>query len=201
MTATQLRPRLSFEEYVDFCAQTDERYELVQGEIRKMTPPTWQHILIAQFLEQSFNSEIKHLQQPWIAIRESGQRTEQASSRLPDVSVISFEEIQKFLKQTAILEMPAFLVVEIVSPSSVGDDYGAKLTEYQKLKVPEYWIVDHDALGAATHLGFPKMPTITVNQLIDGVFNSKRFRGSDRVLSKTFPEFQLTAEEIIRMGR
>ncbi len=202
VTQAAFRPRLSFEEYVDFCAQTNERYELVHGELKKITPATWQHILIAQFLEQSFNSEIKRLQAAWIAIRESGQRTEQDSSRLPDVSVIPFEEIAKFLKQTAIIDIPAFLVVEIVSPSSAAEDYGAKLGEYQTIKVPECWIVDCEALGAAKHLGFPKMPTITVNQLAEnGIYESQQFRGSDRIISKTFPECQLTVEEIFRMGR
>jgi len=157
--------------------------------------------LIAQFLEQSFNSEIRRCQHPWIAVRESGQRTKEDSSRLPDISVIQFEDVVKFLKQTAILEVPALLVVEIVSPSSVAEDYGAKLQEYQFRKVNEYWIVDHDALGAATHLGFPKEPTITVSQLIDGVYQAQRFRGSDRIISATFPDLQLAAEEIFSMGR
>lgn len=196
-----VKPRWTFEEYVDFCAHRSERYELVQGEIQLMNPPTWEHILIAQFLEQSFNSAIRQSQDAWIAVRESGQRTKEDSSRLPDVSVIQFEDVVKFLKQTAILEVPALLVVEVVSPSSVTEDYGAKLQEYQSRKVKEYWIVDHDALGAATHLGFPKLPTITVNVLTDSGYKPTQFRGSDPIISEVLKNLQLTAEEIFRMGR
>lgn len=85
MTQAAVRPRFSFEEYIDFCAQTDERYELVRGKLIKMTPPTWMHMRIARFLEPALNAEIERLKREWEAFREPGQRTEQDSSRLPDV--------------------------------------------------------------------------------------------------------------------
>ena len=140
MTATLFKPRLSFEEYVDFCAQTDARYELVRGELKLMTPPEWQHVKIAKFLERLFDAEIERMGEPWEAFRETGQRTEADSSRLPDVSVVPTNAISQYIKQTAILEVPAILVVEIVSASSAGEDYNEKLKEYQKLQIPEYWI-------------------------------------------------------------
>lgn len=200
MTATLFNPRLSFEEYIDFCAQTDERYELVRGELRLMTPPDWQHVKIAKFLERLFDVEIEKMAQPWEAFRETGQRTEGDSSRLPDVSVVPTEAIAQYLKQTAILEVPAILVVEIVSPSSASEDYSEKLREYQALQIPEYWIADYEAVGAARYLGFPKMPTLTINRLIDGSYKSSQFRGSDRVISPTFSGLQVTAEQILNAG-
>ena len=203
MTATQLRPRLSFEEYVDFCAQTvsNERYELVRGELKLMTPPDWQHVKIAKLLERLFDAEIEKMGEPWEAFRETGQRTEGDSSRLPDVSVIPTDAIAQYLKQTAILEVPAILVVEIVSPSSTSEDYGEKLKEYQALQIPEYWIADYEAIGAAKYLGFPKKPTLTINQLINGAYQGRQFRGGDRVVSPTFPELQVTAQQILNAGQ
>ena len=203
MTATQLRPRLSFEEYVDFCAQTvsNERHELVRGELKLMTPPDWQHVKIAKLLERLLDAEIEKMGKPWEAFRETGQRTEGDSSRLPDVSVISTDAIAQYLKQTAILEVPAILVVEIVSPSSTSEDYGEKLKEYQALQIPEYWIADYEAIGAAKYLGFPKKPTLTINQLINGAYQGQQFRGGDRVLSPTFPELQVTAQQILNAGQ
>ncbi|MEP0872919.1 hypothetical protein NDA01_24175 [Trichocoleus desertorum AS-A10] len=32
MTQAVVRPRVSFEEYIDICAQTEERYESVRGD-------------------------------------------------------------------------------------------------------------------------------------------------------------------------
>jgi Uma2 family endonuclease len=201
MTQAAVRPRVSFEEYIDFCAQTDERWELVRGELVKMTPPTWAHVLIARFLERVFESEIERLGYDWVAVRESGQRTESDSSRLPDVTVVPFDEIEPVLNQTAVLTVPAPIVVEIVSPSSSTEDYDAKLKEYQLLGVKEYWVVDHEGLGAAKYIGFPKAPTVTIYELIEGQYQGSRFRGDDQVVSPTFQGLSLTANQIFASAR
>ncbi|WP_068819347.1 Uma2 family endonuclease [Phormidesmis priestleyi] len=201
MTQAAVRPRVSFEEYIDFCAQTDERYELVRGELLKMTPPTWAHVLIARFLERVFEIEIERLGYDWVPVRETGQRTDDDSSRLPDVTVVPFEEIEPVLNQSAVLTVPAPIVVEIVSPSSASGDYDAKLKEYQLLRVGEYWVVDHEGLGAAKYIGFPKAPTITVYELIEGEYQAKRFRGNDRIISPTLKGLNLTANQVFVAGR
>lgn len=200
MTAAT-RPLLTFEEYVDFCADTDERFELVRGELVKMTPPTWLHIKIAKFLEQSLDAAIKETVHDWEAFRDSGQRTEDNSSRLPDVIVAPSEEIESFLRQTAILQVAAPLVVEIVSPSSVTEDYVKKMQEYEELGVLEYWIVDHEGLGAASYIGFPKRATLTVCILENGRYKKQLFHNGDRIESKTFPSLQLTVRQVFSAGK
>lgn len=201
MTQAAVRPKVSFEEYIDICAQTDESYELVRGELVKMTPPTWAHVLISRFLERVFEAEIERLGYQWVAVRETGQRTEHNSSRLPDVTVVPFDQIEPVLNQAAVLTVPAPIVVEIVSPSSSTEDYDAKLKEYQKLAVKEYWVVDHDGLGAAKYIGFPKAPTITVYELVEGSYQAKRFRGDDQVESPLFGTLNLTANQVFSAGR
>ena len=37
---------------------------------------------------------------------------------------------------------PADICIEVVSPGSVGTDYGEKLAEYEAGGVREYWIID-----------------------------------------------------------
>lgn len=122
MTQAAFTPPISFEKYLDYCGQTGDRYELVQGELRRMNPPTWLHLKIAKFLEQTFDAEIQRRGYTWEAFRESGQRTEATSSRLPDVIIVPSEAIELMLNQSAVLQVPAILVVEIVSPSSSSDD-------------------------------------------------------------------------------
>lgn len=201
MTQALLNQELSFEDYIDFCAQTDERYELVEGKLIKMTPPTWLHLKIAKFLEQVFDAAIQELGYNWEAFRESGQKTENKSSRLPDVVIVPTDAITPTLNQSAVLKVPSLLAVEIVSPSSTTDDYKNKLREYQSLGIPEYWVVDHEALGAAKYIGFPKLPTVSVYQLVDGSYQVKQFRGADRIISLTFPNLQLTAEQVFSGSR
>jgi Uma2 family endonuclease len=201
MTQAVIRPRLTFEEYIDFCSQTNDRFELVRGELVRVNPPTWLHIKIAKFLEQTFDAAIAELGRDWEAFRDSGQRTENDSSRLPDVIVAPAAEIELFLNQTAVLQVPAVLVVEIVSRSSTGEDYTTKLKEYQALQIPEYWVIDHEALGAAKYIGFPKAPTITIYTLEDGGYKSNQFKAPDLINSPTFPNVRLTAETIFRAGK
>lgn len=123
MAQAVAKPKLTFEEYVDICNQTDDRFELVRGDLVKMNPPTWMHMRIARFLEQTLNAEIERLNYEWEAFREPGQRTEADSSRLPDVMVVPLVEIAAVLNQTAVLTVPSLLVVEIVSPGSATEDY------------------------------------------------------------------------------
>jgi Uma2 family endonuclease len=203
MTQAVVKPRVSFEEYIDICAQTDERYELVRGELHQMNPPTVLHYRIAKFLEKVLDQAIEDYldSDEWETFRDAGQRTEDNSSRLPDLAIVSRAEADQLLKQTAVFQCPSLLVVEIVSPSSASEDYDEKLKEYQALGILEYWVVDYEGLGAAKYIGFPKAPTVSVYELIDGEYEATKFRGSDRIVSKTFPDLQLTAEQILRAGK
>lgn len=166
-----------------------------------MTPPTWAHILIARFLEYEFAAQIKQLGYDWIALRETGQRTDDDSSRSPDVTVVPMAEIKPVLNQAAVLTVPAPIVVEIVSPSSASEDYDAKLKEYQALGVLEYWIIDHEGLGAARYIGFPKTPTITVYELVTDQYQAKQFRGDDQIRSLLFKDLNLTANHVFSAVR
>lgn len=202
MTQTAVKPQLTFEEYIDFCAQTDDRFELVRGELHQMTPPTVLHYRIAKFLEQVLDRAIEdrfNLDE-WETFRDAGQKTESNSSRLPDVAIVSRVEADQLLRQTAVFQNPSPLVVEIVSPSSASEDYDEKLKEYQALGVLEYWVVDYEGLGAAKHIGFPKAPTLTVYELINDKYQAKQFRGNDQIESPTFKNLELTANQVFSAG-
>lgn len=193
--------KLTFQEYLDFCETSQQRYELVRGELRLMTPPTWLHYRIAKFLERAFDDEIARLQYPWFVVQGAGQQTTDDTSRLPDVSIVPLDAIEHCLDQTAVLTIAALLVVEVVSDSTALQDYREKVTEYQNKGIREYWIADPDPFGAAKYIGSPKRPTVSVYSLVDGVYQVKRFQGSDRIVSPTFPALQLTAEQVLRAGR
>jgi Uma2 family endonuclease len=67
--------------------------------------------------------------------------------------------------------------------------------------IPEYWIVDYAALGGRDFIGYPKQPTIFVYELIDGEYVKTMFRGNDLIKSPTFPQLNLTAQEIFDLAR
>jgi Uma2 family endonuclease len=80
------------------------------------------------------------------------------------------------------------------------DDYGHKLIDYEALGIREYWIVDYLGLGGRRYIGTPKKPTFSVYQLVDGEYQGQQFRGGDQIISPTFPELNLTAEQVFAAG-
>ncbi|MFM6477930.1 MAG: Uma2 family endonuclease, partial [Dolichospermum sp.] len=48
--------------------------------------------------------------------------------------------------------------------------------------------------------GNPKQPTISVCNLVDGEYQISRFRDDEQVISQTFPELNLTANQIFKAG-
>ena len=92
------------------------------------------------------------------------------------------------------------LIIEVVS-INWQDDYLTKLAGYEQLGIAECWLVDYAALGGRRFIGHPKPPTLSICALIDGEYELQQFRGSDRIISPTFPALQLTAAQIFSAGQ
>jgi len=138
MTAIQTQRLYSFEEYLTYDDGTDNRYELVDGRLGLMNPPTFRHLLIADFIQDAFKAEIKRLGLPWLCLREAGIRTGWRKSRLPDFYVLELEQVVDQLDRSAVCETPLLLAVEVFSPDSIKQDYRYKRSEYAALEIPEY---------------------------------------------------------------
>ncbi len=67
--------------------------------------------------------------------------------------------------------------------------------------INEYWIVDYLGLGGRRYIGSPKQPTISVYHLVEDEYILNLFRGKDVLGSPTFPELNLTAEQIFQVGQ
>jgi Uma2 family endonuclease len=119
--------------------------------------------------------------------------------RHPDVSVVSLDVWRSNPLASSGLREPLALAVEVVS-TNWEDDYVDKLSEYQRLGIKEYWIVDYLAIGPRSYLGNPKVPTVFVYHLVGGEYQVQVFTGSRRIISHTFTELQLTVEEILKQA-
>ena len=87
---------------------------------------------------------------------------------------------------------PPVLVIEIVSPGELqrDRDYIAKRFQYQDRGIPEYWLID------------PAVQIMTVLELHRSRYEEVGvFRDCDRVLSPTFPDLALTAQQIFAAGQ
>jgi Uma2 family endonuclease len=193
--ATPTTPRpLTFEEYLVYDDGTDNRYELVDGELIMVPLPTAEHGDTIDELLKLFRAYIDSHNLPWKATDKAGVHTginpttQKDRSRTPDLCVMTltqWAELKADKKAAAVLKTPPLLALEIVSPSSRTTDYQNKRSEYESAKVPEYWIVD--LIGQK----------VTVLTLVEGAYLEQVFTGSDRIVSITFPELDLTVERIL----
>lgn len=185
MTSTTIQDLLTFEEYLTYDDHTNNRYELVDGKLELMNPPTFRHILIAKFLEGQLDREIRRLKLPWLCFREAGIRTGWRKSRLADVYVVTAEQVTDMLDQSAVCQTPPLLTVEIISPESIKRDYRYKRSEYAALEIPEYWIID------------PIEAKVTVLLLEEGLYEESVFTDKQRIASPTFPELTLSVQQVL----
>ncbi|MEG3955799.1 Uma2 family endonuclease [Microcoleus sp. herbarium2] len=197
-TVTQ---KLTFDQFLVECPE-DGLYELVNGEIVEMNS-TRNHEDVADFTSDSFKDEIKRLSLNYVVKNTAVIRTVTKAGieqgRRPDVSVIDRDLWRSNRSAYSALREPIQLAVEVTS-TNWEDDYIDKLDEYRRLGITEYWIVDHLAIGSRELLGNPKVPTIFVHLLdAEGNYQITAFKGSERIVPRTFPQLTLTAEEVMNV--
>ncbi len=117
----------------------------------------------------------------------------------PDIIVLNQETIDtetRWKKESVMQNANSVkLIVEVVS-TNWQDDYYDKLRDYETMGIPEYWIVDYAAFGGRVFIGSPKVPTIFVCELIDGEYQMTQFRGTDPIVSPTFPQTEVCFSEL-----
>lgn len=176
------------------------RYELHKGEIIEVPPPTGKHESIVGFLTIQIAFQLLQMGLPYRIPKTAFVKTpNNKSAYSPDILVQNHANIanEPLWDSQSTLCDPASLplVVEVVS-TNWQDDYYDKFGDYEKMGIPEYWIVDYAAFGGRKFIGNPKVPTIFVCELIDGEYQMTPYRGDDRIVSPTFPQLTLTAQQI-----
>ena len=193
----------TFEEFVaGLPDNSGVRYELHNGNIIEMAQPVGEHEESKGFLTIKLSGIIDRLDLPYLIPNQVIVRPEgKDSGYFPDVLVLNRENLvnEKLWKKESILSNGASipLVIEVVS-TNWRDDYHLKYADYEEMGIPEYWIVDYAALGGRNFIGNPKQPTISVCNLIDEEYQISKFRDHERIVSKTFPELNLTANQIFQ---
>ncbi|MGL4501343.1 MAG: Uma2 family endonuclease [Planktothrix sp.] len=179
----------SFEEYLAYDDGTDNKYELVNGELKLLPIASGFHALIVVLIYDILKTEIDRIQQQWKVMPGTvGVRTAKKKSRIPDLVILSESQCQELRKMSAaVLEAPPLLAVEIVSPGNSDDDYRYKRSEYAVREIPEYWIID------------PETEKISVLLLVSGFYEVTEFTGEQEIKSLLFPELKLTSKQIFQV--
>jgi Uma2 family endonuclease len=187
----------TFEEYLAYDDGTDNRYELVDGELVTLPPES-------EFNDSTANYLFLVLVQagiPYPLVRPHTCQIEvpvlregDPKNRYPDLVVLREEHLEltrSRLTVTATMPPPR-MVAEIVSPGKENRerDYERKRAQYQAVGISEYWIID------------PHQRQITVLRLEKGIYIEVGvFRGGEEIVSPAFPELKLTADRVLNAGR
>ncbi|MFN5262703.1 MAG: Uma2 family endonuclease [Pseudanabaena sp.] len=197
----KVKAKLTYEKFLEICPK-DGKYELVDGEL-VVVANTRQHENIVAFIYKKFDREIDRLSLDFVVRQNVSIKTNKinglSQGRVPDISIIDRDTWYSNPSDYSSLIEPIQLAIEVVS-TNWTDDYIEKFDEYQRLGIPEYWIVDYKAIASREFLGNSKIPTIFVNLLdANGKYQTSKFTGEAIVKSKTFPELGLTAAQILNI--
>jgi Uma2 family endonuclease len=205
MIALSDKTPMSFDEFVEWYPEdAEQRYELKRGVVIEMPKPRGKHSKIAGELAYELGSVIRQVGQPFFIPKECLIKIANDTGYEPDVVVLDEAAIAnepRWERESVItLGQSIKLAVEVTS-TNWRTDYLIKLADYEAFGIPEYWIVDYLGIGGRRYIGSPKQPTLTVCTLVDGEYELSQFRGRDRILSVTFPDLQLTAEQVFNATR
>jgi Uma2 family endonuclease len=199
---TQALPKLvNFEEFVQWLPENlAVRYELHNRNIIEIVQPVGEHEEVKGFLTVEIAVQIKHLKLSYgIPNQVIVRPPDKDSGYFPDVLVLNRGNLvnETLWQKQSVLSLGSSLplVIEVVS-TNWRDDYYLKYADYEEMGIPEYWIVDYAALGGRNFIGNPKQPTISVCNLVDGEYQVLKFRENDRIVSQTFSDLNLTANQI-----
>jgi Uma2 family endonuclease len=176
---------MTVEEYLTYDDGTDKRYELENGVLIEMPPGTGNHEAIITFVLFQFILEKQRL---GLTLEPRSNGVEVMTNkqiRRPDVLVMTQEQAASIQNKSAILRIAPPLIVEVVSPESVDRDYNIKTLEYAAFGVNEYWIID------------PLEDKVTVCLLQDSVYNQTVFTGNQVIMSLTWTQIKLTAQQLL----
>jgi len=178
------RQKVSYEEFLEIRANTEERYEYIDGEIHLLASPKVIHQKMLYELSVDFYNGFKGKKcTPMFAPFDIELRRSEKNRNMvqPDLMVIC--DLEEKTGEDGYYKGVPTLVVEITSDSSKSRDYVRKLDLYMSCGVSEYWIVDPD--NKEVHIYLFKDRDIC---------KSKTFTFHDEVKSFYFEDFTLKLE-------
>lgn len=191
--------RITFEEFTRWKPE-GKRYELHDGVVVEIPQPLGGHEEITGFLTRKLSTELDRLNLRYLIPKTALVKpSENESGYSPDILIVNkanlqFEPLWK--KESTVTQAASIpLVIEVVS-TNWRDDYYIKYGIYEGIGIPEYWIVDYLALGGRSFLGNSKISTISICYLVENEYQITKFRNNDRIQSPTFPELNLTVQQI-----
>ena len=134
------RLKMTYEEFLAW-ADEDVHAEWVDGEVIIHMTAKQRHQAVVGFLMTLFDlfNQFFRLGR-FLTAPYQMKLSPEGSGREPDILFVAREHASRLTEEG--VAGPADLVVEIVSPESIGRDRGEKFYEYAQGGVAEYWLID-----------------------------------------------------------
>lgn len=169
--------RMTYQEFLSW-ADEDTLAEWVNGEVLMTSPASTGHQKLCSFLANILQVFTRYRDLGVVITAPFQMKLE--NGREPDILFVKTAHLDRL--QSTYLEGPADMVVEIISPKSVGRDRGDKFYEYARGGVPEYWLVDPQRQQAEFYE-------------LEGDYYKLRFSGHEgRYEALTLPGFWMRVE-------
>ena len=185
-------PTLTFEEYKVYQSKDEVKYELYRGKLIPMATASALHTSICEFWVYKLQRYLAEHNLDLVVKTSVGVRTEDATSRIPDVVVCTESLWQQALARpsSGILDFDEtpLLVIEVVSKDRRAD-YITKRGEYELANVPEYVIVDPTQ-------NRQRVRVIAVPEG-DDVYSQVDYLPGEDIVSVVFPNLRLSVDEIL----
>ena len=160
------------------------RYELIEGELRRMSPAGHKHGEVAMNIAGPLHSHVKHNKLGKVYAAETGfqLKSKPDTVRAPDVAFVRQERAQRAAKAKGYWIGAPDLAVEVTSPGDPVREVEEKVAEWLEAGTRMVWVVS------------PKLKTVTVYRSLTDIITlteKDTLEGGDVV-----PGFQIAIAEI-----
>ncbi len=173
---------VSYEEWLRMPEVTDAIEEVVNGEIRIMPAPKWNHGEIVENLHYELTAQ---LDRRAIRVRASEfgliMCKSPLTSRVPDLAVFDRSTI---IEHDGYIHSAPQLPVEVLSPANTRREREEKLNDYAAIGVPEVWVIS------------PEARTVEVLYLEDGYLRTDHVQIDGTLTPKLFPHVKVEIAKI-----
>jgi Uma2 family endonuclease len=145
----------------------DAVIELVDGEIRKMSPAGFKHGDIAMLVGASLSTYVRQRRLGKVTAAETGfiLRRNPDTVRAPDVAFVLAERL---VETTTYFPGPPDLAVEVISPNDTYTEVHAKVLDWLRSGVRLVIVIDPSKQSAAIHRSVTEVLDIGIDDALDG---------------------------------
>lgn len=146
------------------------RYELIEGELKRMSPAGHKHGEVAMNVAGPLHSHVKRNKLGKVYAAETGfkLKSNPDTVRAPGAAFIRQERVEAAIKAQGFWVGAPDLAVEVVSPGDTVSEVEDKVTEWLEAGASLVWIVSPKIKTVTVYLSLTDIVTLTEKDTLDG---------------------------------